>query len=218
MKNDQFWAWYDKVAAPRLNLRERTFRKMFEHLDGLDRAVAIVETGCVRIADNRAGDGQSTVLFDRYASMIPGSVVHTVDLDPAATALCNSLVSTTVTIHTGDSVVALRNIARDFRARGAPIDLLYLDSFDVDWNNPVPSAVHHLKELLSIAQAGSKDTLVVIDDCPTIFQAVLTESHLSLTSPPKVGGKGMYVAEYASHVGAKPAFSHYQVGWTGLLG
>lgn len=219
MKNDQFWAWFEALAAPRLGIRQGTFRRMFQHLDALNKPVTIVETGCVRVADNWAGDGQSTVLFDKYASAQPGSVVHTVDLDPAATAACAALVSKTVTIHTGDSVAVLRAIARDLKAKDATIDLLYLDSFDLDVNNPVPSAVHHLKELVAIAEAAAPETLVVVDDSPPSGQMVLgDDGKYNLISTPTIGGKGMYVAEYAKQVGAAMSFCHYQVGWTGLLG
>jgi hypothetical protein len=219
MRNNQFWAWYNAVAAPRLKLREPTFRKIFEHLDSLDKPVTIVETGCVRLPENWAGDGQSTVMFDNYASTVPGSVVHTVDLDPAATAACAALVSKTVKVYTGDSVIVLRTIARDLKAKNLPVDLLYLDSLDLDVDNPVPSAMHHLKELVSIAQVGTRDTLVVVDDSPSTAQVVVIgRDKVSILSPPKIGGKGMYVAEYAKQVGAILKFSHYQVGWTGLLG
>jgi hypothetical protein len=38
--------------------------------------------------DNWAGDGQSTILFDKYAEFHPGSVFYSVYLDPKATAFC----------------------------------------------------------------------------------------------------------------------------------
>jgi hypothetical protein len=171
------------------------------------------------MADNWSGDGQSTILFDRYASTKPGSFVHTVDLDPAATAACVALVSNTVTVHTGDSVVVLRTIARDLKASNTTVDLLYLDSLDLDVNNPAPSAIHHLKELVSIADVATKKTLVVVDDSPSIARVVFIDNgKCNIISTPTIGGKGMYVAEYAKQVGAKLLFCHYQVGWTGLLG
>lgn len=220
MRNDQFWAWYDREAAPRLAHREVSFRKMFQHLDQVEKPVTIVETGCVRKPDNWGGDGQSTILFDRYASTRPGSAVYTVDLDAAATAACSALVSSAVTLYTGDSVAVLRNLARDLKAKNASIDLLYLDSYDLDVNNPIPSAAHHLKELLSIASAGGKGTLVVVDDSPSSVRVVPVagDGKFAIVSPPTIGGKGLYVAEYAKQVGATLSFYHYQVGWTGLLG
>ena len=67
-----FWQWYETEAARKLGLREVSFRKIFKDLDPLDepKPLVIIETGCVRAAvispQNWGGDGQSTVLFDRY--------------------------------------------------------------------------------------------------------------------------------------------------------
>lgn len=66
--NSKFWDFFNAEAGPRLARREETFRKMFKYLDELSQPVSIVETGCTRLKGNWAGDGQSTVLFDRYIS------------------------------------------------------------------------------------------------------------------------------------------------------
>ena len=219
MRNEAFWTWFDTEAAPKLALREISFRKIFSYLDAIDGPLTIVETGCSRQAGNWAGDGQSTVLFDRYLSHAPtGSFAHTVDLDPKATELCKTLVGDRVRVHTGDSVVVLLRIADSLKSAGRTVDLLYLDSYDVDWTYPTPSAVHHLKELVSIVGVLRPDTLVVIDDAPATCRIVGGDNgQFSMISPPTVGGKGGYVAEYANQVQAKPMFSHYQVGWTELV-
>lgn len=217
MKNGQFWEWFEAEAAPHLGFRGDPFRRMFEYLDNLDKPVIIVETGCVRRAGNWAGDGQSTVLFDRYVRTKPGSTVHTVDIDPQATAVCTGLVGEAVTVHTGDSVAVLRILARRLAKTGAVVDLLYLDSFDVDPANPVPSAVHHLKELVSIAPVATEQTLVVVDDSPFTAQVIAVDDTYKLLDAPTIGGKGKYVAEYAEQVGATNLFSCYQVGWIGVF-
>ena len=92
MRSPNFWSWFDGIAGPQLAHRTEGFRKVFDHLDRFDRPVGIVETGCVRQQDNWAGDGQSTILFDRYAELHPRSAVFSVDRDPEAAALCRSLV------------------------------------------------------------------------------------------------------------------------------
>lgn len=220
MKSEAFWDWFNTEAAPKLSAREVSFRKMFNYLDSFDGPVTIVETGCARIAGNWQGDGQSSVLFDHYLKFgHPESTAHAIDLDPKATELCKGLVSARVQVHTGDSVAVLPRVAQAVRASGRKINLLYLDSYDVDWDHPTPSAVHHLKELVSIVGAIDSQTLVVVDDAPQQVRVMANnEGQLSLISQPKVGGKGIFVAEYAEQVGAKPFFSHYQVGWTGLVG
>ena len=102
--------------------------------------------------------------------------------------------------------------------------MFYLDSFDLDWRYPYPSAAHHLKELASITKLLHTDTLVVVDDSPATGNLsqndneskptwkILSSSD-SPSPPPTIGGKGFLVHEYAAHVGAKLLFSHYQSAW-----
>ena len=111
MRSPNFWSWFDGIAGPQLAHRTEGFRKVFDYLDRFDRPVGIVETGCVRQQDNWAGDGQSTILFDRYAEFHPGSAVFSVDRDPEAAALCRSLVGGQVQIHAGDSLAYLKSLA-----------------------------------------------------------------------------------------------------------
>lgn len=214
-----FWDWFDNQAAPRLALREISFRKTFAYLDTLPGPLTIVETGCARAKGNWAGDGQSSVLFDTYLGMREkGSQGWAIDLDPQATALCKEMVSDRIQVRTGDSVPTLRELAVEFRQTGRTIDFLYLDSYDVDWNNPTPSAVHHLKELVSIVPVLRPDTLVMVDDAPSTCRVVGNRNgQYDFVSLPVVGGKGTYVAEYARQVEAPMLFSHYQAAWTGFV-
>jgi len=116
--------------------------------------------------------------------------------------------------------------------------MFYLDSFDIDWRYPYPSAAHHLKELTSINKILSKNTLVVVDDSPANANVtnikddssnkkseslnyvkgssnwrVLDPFPESPSPPPTIGGKGFLVHEFAVHVRAKLVFSHYQAAW-----
>ena len=43
-------------------------------------------------------------------------------------------------------------------------DLLYLDSFDVDFENPLPAAAHHLSELMAALNLLAPGSLVAVDD------------------------------------------------------
>lgn len=216
MKNLEFWQFFEANAAAHLGHRQATFRYAFEFLDRLERPVFIVETGCVRKLDHWS-DGQSTLLFDKFVTGLPGSVVHTVDLSPEATALCKTLVSPAVDVHTGDSVAFLHGLAKNPPARFPRIDLLYLDSYDVDMAAPHPSALHHLKELIAISPLIGPETLVVVDDAPKEVHYIPqgTSGAVFITDP-RVGGKGKYVAEYAESIGANRVFSDYQVAWTGF--
>jgi hypothetical protein len=215
-----FWLWFNAEAAPRLALREVSFRKIFNYLDTLDSSqpMVIVETGCLRTPDNWVGDGQSTLLFDRYLNdRAAGGRCFAMDIDPAATAACRGLVGPNTEVLTGDSVIVLREVAEQLRASRSKIALLYLDSFDLDWGNVTPSAVHHLKELVSIYELVTPHTLVVVDDAPMdVVCAQSANGGFDMLREPLVSGKGKFVAEYAAQVGAKSFFSHYQSAWIGF--
>ena len=221
--NLDFYKWFDAVAS-KLGQREISFRKIFKYLDTLPAPVIIVETGCLREKDNFL-DEQSTLLFDKYTlSRGNNSKVYTVDINPKSTKVCKELVSGNVKITTGDSIGYLNNLSGTFLKNKTKVSMFYLDSFDVDWRYPYPSAAHHLKELASINRILHKDTLVVVDDSPASGNLTRSENQSDsswkvLTFPespspsPTIGGKGFLVHEFASHVGAKLVFSHYQAAW-----
>lgn len=191
MLND-FWQYFEIIAAPRLLHRAATFRQTFSYLDKLADPLIIIETGSMRKLDNWEGDGQSTLLFDRYVKQRHGGQVHTIDIDPQ----CGPWVSSLVSIHKEDSVSCLHHLAQRPWPTQASF-MFYLDSFDVDFQNPYPSAAHHLKELVALSPLLSPDVLIVVDDSPIQRQ-----------------GKGFLVAEYAKAVGAKILFHDYQLGIT----
>ena len=216
--NTNFWEFFDKTAAPQLAYREKTFRRIFQYLDQLDGPIQIVETGCARLENNWAGDGQSTVLFDKYInSRDTKSQVLTVDINPQNVIECQRLVSKRTIVTNDDSVHFLANLTISFEKNNQFISLLYLDSFDLDTDYWFQSAAHHLKELASIMRCINNKTLVVIDDCLLSANfAPTSNDQIAFIGNPSVGGKGRLVAEYAKAVGAKLEFSEYQAGWTGF--
>jgi len=112
-KNLDFYKWFD-VISKKLGYREISFRKIFKYLDALPTPIIIVETGCLREADNFL-DGQSTLLFDKYTlSRGNNSKVYTVDINAKSTDICKKTVSENVEITTGDSVRYLNNLSSIF--------------------------------------------------------------------------------------------------------
>jgi len=219
-ENLDFYKWFNNISS-KLGPREISFKKIFKYLDSLQSPIIIVETGCLRKKDNFL-DGQSTLLFDKYTlSRGENSKVYTVDINPESTKTCKEVVSKNVEINTNDSVRYLNNLSDNFKKNQTKVSMFYLDSFDVDWRYPYPSAAHHLKELVAINKILNEDTLVVVDDSPAVGNLTQNENESDKTwkvlsspsPPPTIGGKGFLVHEYASHVGAKLVFSHYQSGW-----
>ena len=217
----EFYKWFNEIA-PNLGERELSFKKIFKYLDTISTPITIIETGCLRKHGNYL-DGQSTLLFDKY-TLFRGnkSKVYTVDISPEATKICKETVSGNVEITTDDSVHYLNSICNEFLKNKVKASMLYLDSFDLDWRYPYPSAAHHLKELTSISRLLNEKTLVVVDDSPASGNLTQSTSEnkkqweiisSSPSPPPTIGGKGFLVHEYASHVEAKLLFSHYQSAW-----
>lgn len=224
MTKNNFYQFFDEIS-PKLGVRQFSFLKIFNYLDELPTPIIIVETGCLRVKDNFSGDGQSTLLFDKYTQFRGnGSKVYTVDIDPEATKICSEVVSNDVTISTADSIGYLNDLTNKFYDEKKEVSFFYLDSFDLDWKSPGSSCEHHLKELVSIKKILKKETLVVVDDSP--MKGYLQQSKLKkgavdivpfgLVPKPTISGKGTLVHEYAMQVGAKVLFSNYQTGWIGF--
>ena len=219
-ESSDFYKWFNDISS-KLGVREISFKKIFKYLDSQPTPIIIVETGCLRKKDNFL-DGQSTLLFDKYTlSRGANSKIYTVDINPESTKVCEEVVSENVKITTDDSIRYLNILSNTFLKNKTKVSMFYLDSFDVDWRYPYPSAAHHLKELAAIGRLLHEDTLVVVDDSPATGNLTQNDNKphepwkiLSSPSPlPTIGGKGFLVHEYSSHVGAKLVFSHYQAAW-----
>ena len=218
MFNEEFNNFFESIKD-KLGIRKTSFTKIFQYLDKIEGPINIVETGCLRIKDNFKGDGQSTLLFDKYTQYRGGkSKVYTVDINPKATEVCKSVVSDNVEIHTGDSVKYLTELMPKLKKQNEKISLFYLDSFDVDWQSSDRSAAHHLKEITAIINYISEETLIVIDDAPILAPMKIENEKMSIITEhpapkPFVGGKGYLVNEFAYANNATLYFSNYQTAW-----
>lgn len=179
---------------PYLGSRSSTFKMMFDYLDSLNKdKYLIVETGTTRHVNNIEGDGASTVMFDLYCNTEKNGTVYTVDINPQACENVRKYTSSKTIVCLNDSVKFLSVFPNP-----EDIDLLYLDSFDLDWSNPHPSSLHHLKELTAVYAKLKPGCLIVVDD-----------NHDGL-------GKGQYVADFLNNANDKLYFSEYQIGYIKL--
>lgn len=189
-------SFFEKSFKPFLGKRAETFSRIIGYLDRLATPdVSIVETGCLRMA-NDWGAGQSTLIFDRYVNEHHGSFIS-IDISEAN---CNfarrSCVSPNTNVVRSNSVEYLHKLAVELPAS---IDLLYLDSLDVDWSNPHPSALYHLQELCAAMPALKAGAMIVVDD------------HRN-----EIGqqGKSLYIAEFMKSLKTSRCdFEEYQIGW-----
>jgi hypothetical protein len=173
----------------------------------------IVETG------SAAWGTKSTLLFDGYVHSFGGEF-HSVDsrLEPMFTLA--PLCSPSTTLHCDDSVQFLKKIVSENKR----IDLLYLDSWDLDLKDPVPAAIHGLAEFLTILPAMGNGSIVLIDDTPLriedwnnaqdsseVARSMFFKCLNQYGIPP---GKGSLVKLYLSQLGRGHQIAHnYQLIW-----
>ena len=139
-------------------------------------------------------DGQSARLFTEFVDLYGGQV-RSVDIDSVACeAARNTIVSENFSVAHSDSVAWLQQ-----QTDLDQVDLFYLDSYDVDWNDDTASADHHLNEFMIIQPYIRPGVIVALDDnsrwvnnnCRT--------------------GKGRKVVEYLESQGHLPIYDEYQI-------
>lgn len=172
--------------------RKESFQIMIQKLKTKINPL-IIETGCVRQI-NDYGAGMSTVIFDKYIQDNTGEC-YSIDINPNNVSLAKSITKN-VKLICSDSVSYLFNMNKQLREIGKYIDLLYLDSFDFDHNDPHPSSFHHILELLCVWPSCKSGTIIAVDDN---FE--------------NGNGKGKYVKQFMQNIGINPIFDGYQIIW-----
>jgi predicted O-methyltransferase YrrM len=185
---------FQREFEPKLGKRAPTFRAILDYLLLHRRAPwTIVETGSARQEGNFDGDGMSTMLWSRLFEIGAARKVISLECDRKACELARKL-APHVEVRETDSVKGLEAMTRPDPARG--IDLLYLDSFDLNPSDPWPSAFHHMMELATVWSDLPSGALVVVDDC--INDLV---------------GKHVLVAHFMKQLNVPTVFTGYQTGW-----
>lgn len=195
-----FPARFARDYRPRLSKRADGFAALFAELAQMPGPLLILETGTLRLPANWEGDGQSSYLFDVFVQAEqalgrPGEFLS-IDLSLDSIAAARRVCSGVANLICNDSVRALHSLARLLDGRKA--SLLYLDSFDLDVADPLPSATHHMMELAAAAPLLTTGSLVAVDDYCIDGAA---------------GGKGLLVDLYMESINAVVVHSAYQKIW-----
>jgi hypothetical protein len=135
------------------------FRVAFRELAG--RPARIVETG------TSAWGVDSSRLFDSYVRQFGGEF-WSVDLRREPSVALAGNLSERSHLVIGDSVDFLHRLKEV--AGSQPIDLFYLDSYDLDWADPAPSEQHGFAEWMALQGSVVPGSLVLIDDTPASAQ------------------------------------------------
>lgn len=164
-----------------------------------------VETGC------SAHGTKSTLLWDKFVNFYDGYVVS-VDLNKVAVDEANTSTSNKTNVFHSNSLDYLPKINN-------MIDFLYLDSYDVDFLNPSPSAEHHLAEFNKIKHLLHKNSIVLIDDTPLTPEWLDDGKNSPIYTTlkgqfkPNMAGKGSLVNQELEKMGATKILHQYQTLW-----
>jgi hypothetical protein len=190
-RNLSFDEIFSAVLAPLLVYRAEGFRTIFKNLR---KPPLIVETGCLRAPGSWSGDGQSTFLFDLFASKHGGSS-HSIDMNAESIAKAKIICPNTK-FYLGDGATVLHT------EHFPHIDLLYLDSFDAFRDvSVIPAPVHYMLEFCAAWPVLRPGSLIAIDD-------------IHCQEAPKLPPtKGMGVGMFLEKVGAEILHDDYMKVW-----
>jgi len=131
-----------------------TFFKLFEEMKFLKNPI-ILESGIASFGTN------STYLFNEYVRKY-GGFFWSVDIN-----------ENLVNIHKGNMCPATQLVCDDsisffkkWSNENNEANVIYLDSYDLDFYKPYPSAEHGLGEYNALKKVIKKNTLLLIDDTP----------------------------------------------------
>jgi hypothetical protein len=131
-----------------------TFKELFKNMNGIKNPM-ILESGIA------SAGTQSTYLFNEYVRKY-GGFFWSVDINKSLVEQHRGNMCPATRLICDDSVNFFSNWAK----KNNKADIIYLDSYDLDFYNPKPSAEHGLKEFRSLLPVCKKDTLMLIDDTP----------------------------------------------------
>ena len=185
-----------KPGNPNNPIRDRSdnFTFIFKYLENINNPI-ILESGTMRPdhGDMAFGDdGCSSFLFDSFINIHGGSFTS-VDINSTNCSHARSKLSDKSKIICSDSIPFFWNFQEK-------VDMVYLDSYDIELNNPTPSMIHHMKELACLLKNFKQETLIVVDDHDAFFTGG------------KIG-KGNIIKEFMAQIGKKPIFENYQIGF-----
>lgn len=131
-----------------------TFKKLFEEMKELKNPY-ILESGIASAGTH------STYLFNEYVKKY-GGFFWSVDINKQLVDRHRGNMCPATQLICDDSVSFFTNWSKTHDT----VDVIYLDSYDLDFYSPQPSANHGLAEYNSLIPVIKKNTLLLIDDTP----------------------------------------------------
>jgi hypothetical protein len=149
----------EKSGLPRL----KYYEYVIEKLVNLNRPINIIETGTMweNLEQNM---GAFTYIFGDLIKNYTGGKLITIDISEKNINSCKEYTKEFADIIeyvTSDSVTYLESLSDEDVQN---IDLFYFDSHDLAIPDPVPSQLHHYRELAAVYKRLKPDVYLAVDD------------------------------------------------------
>lgn len=200
--NDSYEMFSNKPGIPK-HLNYLTFKKLFEEMRDLKNPL-ILESGIASAGTH------STYLFNEYVRKY-GGLFWSVDINQQLVDMHRGNMCPSTQLVCDDSVSFFRNWTTTHKE----VNVIYLDSYDLDFYDPVPSANHGLNEYKALIPVIKKNTLLLIDDTPMnpywldARNQLYNDMRRYYISNECLPGKGMYVLKQINN--ATTLLHNYQV-------
>jgi hypothetical protein len=201
---DTYEMFSNKLGIKKHHLNYLTFKKLFKEMEGIKNP-CILESGIASAGTN------STYLFNEYVKKY-GGFFWSVDINQNLVDLHKGNMCPATQLISSDSVTFFKNWCNSHDVA----NVIYLDSYDVDWYNPLPSGNHGLSEYKSLMPVIKKDTLLLIDDTPINPYWLDTRNKLYsdmcdyyINNNNTLPGKGMFILNEITN--ADKLIHNYQV-------
>jgi hypothetical protein len=203
-ENSDTYEMFSNKPGVNKHINYLTFKRLFQEIDGMKNPY-ILESGIASAGTN------STYLFNEYVRKY-GGFFWSVDINPDLVDEHKGNMCPATQLICDDSVSFFTNWSKSHNV----VNIIYLDSFDLDFYNPHPSGNHGLAEYKSLMSVIKKDTLMLIDDTPVNPYWVDTRDKLYddmckyyFKNNNTLPGKGMYVLNEVTN--ANKLIHNYQV-------
>jgi hypothetical protein len=148
-----------KSGLTRLEYYEYVLNKLYL----LNKPIVVVETGTMW-NDLQNNQGAFTLVFADFIKNYTGGKLITIDISDEHISNCKKYTkkfSDVIDYVVSDSVSYLKSLNDDFIKK---IDFIFFDSYDLNFTDPLPSEIHHFRELLSVYDRLSDTVLLAVDD------------------------------------------------------
>jgi predicted O-methyltransferase YrrM len=108
--------------------------------------------------------GAFTLVFSDFIKNYTGGQLITVDISQTHMDNCKKYTEQygdVIEYVVSDSVSYLTSLSDDFIKN---TDFIFFDSYDLNLTDPIPSEIHHLRELLAVYDRLSEDVILAVDD------------------------------------------------------